>query len=203
MRRARRAGAVAGEIEDLLTAYGVPLPTAAVRVLLADRERPTTAEHLARVAAGERAEFLRTRTVPRLCSAIAPDGTLVAPRWWAAGEWRLARRILTGDARPLWQGRFVEQVCSDLLGRRRPALPELATLVHGTVAQLGLADELARLREPSDWGEIRALVLDFHPGVLVADDVATDQQLEAEEALLAAGPPAVDLYFGVSRQRAR
>src|SRR6185312_7023590 len=112
MRRARRAGAVATDIEELVEAFGVPVPTAAVRVLLADRGRPTTAEHLARVAASERAEFERTRLPPRLCSAIAPDGALVTPRWWAAGPWRPLRRILTDDALPLWRGKLAERVCS-------------------------------------------------------------------------------------------
>jgi hypothetical protein len=203
MRRARRAGAVAAEIEELIEAFGVPVPTAAVRVLLADRGRPTTAEHLARVAASERAEYERTRIAPRLCSAIAPDGTLVTPRWWASGQWRLRRRILTDDARPLWRAKFVEQACADLIARRRPASRELAELVHGTVALLDLAEELARLDDPSDWSEVRALVLDFFPGVIVAHDVTTPQQDDAERALLAAGLPAVDRYFGISRHRAR
>jgi hypothetical protein len=203
MRRARRAGAIAGEIEDLVDAYGVPLPTAAVRVLLTDRDRPTTAEHLARVAATERAEYARTRLAPRLCSAIAPDGALVTPRWWASGQWRLQRRILTDDARPLWRAKLVEQTCSDLIGRRRPASPALATLVHATVAQLDLADDLERLPDPADWSAVRALVLDFFPDVVVAHDVATDQQEGAERALLAADLPAVDRYFGVSPHRSR
>jgi hypothetical protein len=203
MRRARRTGAIAAEIEELVEAFGVPVPTAAVRVLLADRGRPTTAEHLARVAASERAEFLRTAQSPRLCSAIAPDGALVTPRWWATGTWRPLRRILTDDALPLWRGKLAERVCSDLIARRRPPSPELADLVRGTVAQLGLAEELARLDDPSDWSEVRALVLDFFPSVIVAHDVTTVQQDDAEQALLAAGLPAVDRYFGISRHRAR
>ncbi|HET6507706.1 MAG TPA: hypothetical protein VFG42_13025 [Baekduia sp.] len=203
MRRARRAGAIAAEIDDLVAEFGVPLPTAAVRVLLADRDRPTTAEHLARVAASERAEHLRTRVAPRLCCAIAPDGALVAPRWWASGEWRLPRRILTEDALPLWRAKLAEQVCSDLIARRRPASGELTTLVRGTVALLGLADELERLPDPSDWSEVRALVLDYYPGVTFAHDVSTDQQDEAERALLEAGLPVADRYFGISRHRGR
>jgi hypothetical protein len=203
MRRARRAGAIAADIEDLVDAYGVPLPTAAVRVLLADRDRPTTAEHLARVAASERAEFLRTMQPPRLCSAIAPDGALVTPRWWASGAWSPASRILTDDALPLWRGRLAEGVCSELIARRRPASPALAGLVHATVAHLGLVDDLARLPDPSDWSEVRALVLDVLPGVMFAHDVSTDQQDAAAEALRTADLPAVDRYFGVSAHRAR
>jgi hypothetical protein len=203
MRRARRAGAIATEVEDLVEAYGVPLPTAAVRVLLADRDRPTTAEHLARVAASERAEHLRTRLAPRLCSAIAPDGALVTPRWWASGRWALRRRILTDDALLLWRARLAEHACSDLIARRRPATDALATLIHGTVARLDLADELEGLPDRSDWSAVRALVLDFFPGVTFAHDVATDQQEEAERALPAADLPVVDRYFGISPHRGR
>lgn len=202
MRRARRSGSIAAEVEDLVEAFGVPLPTAAVRVLLADRGRPVSAEHLGRLAATERAEHLRTRLPPRLCSAIAPDGALVTPRWWASGEWRAARRILTDDALPLWHGRLAERVCSDLIARRRPASPALADLVRSAVAQLGLAEDLSRLPDSSDWSEVRALVLDVLPGVMFAHDVSTDQQDAAEHALLATDRPAADRYFGVSRHRA-
>ncbi len=198
MRRARRSGAIAGEVDDLVEAFGVPLPTAAVRVLLADRDRPTTAEHLARVAAGERAEFTRTRIAPRLCNAVRPDGAAAVPRWWASGTWRLQRRILTDDALPLWRARLAERVCSDLIARRRPASPALADLVHAAVAALGLADDLARLPDLTDWQEVRALVLDDFAGVLFAEDVSTVQQLEAEAALLAADLPAADRYFGTT-----
>jgi hypothetical protein len=200
-RRARRAGAIAADVEGLVQAFGVPLHTATVRALLADRGRPTTAEHLARVAAGERAEYLRTRQAPRLCSAIATDGALVTPRWWVIGDWRPARRLLTEDALPLWRGRLAEGVCSELIARRRPASPELAGLVRGTIAQLGLSEELARMPNPSDWSELRALVLDFHPGAMFAHDVSTDQQYLAEQALLATDLPGVDRYFGVSPHR--
>jgi hypothetical protein len=195
-RRARRAGALAGEIEDLVEAFGVPLPTAAVRVLLADRGRPVTAEHLARVAAGERAEHLRTGLAPRLAQAIAPGGTAVRPRWWAAGTWRLHRRILTDDALPLWRARLAEHVCSDLIARRRPASPALADVVHGAVAQLGLAEDLSRLPDPSDWPSVRALVLDFHPDAAIAPYVTTDEQAAAESALLASDLPALARHFG-------
>lgn len=203
MRRARRAGAIAAEVEDLVGAFGVPLHTAAVRVLLADRDRPTTAEHLARLAATERAEFERTRLPPRLCSVIAPDGALVTPRWWASGRWSLGRRVLTDDALPLWRGHLAERVCSDLIARRRPASPALADLVRGAVVQLGLAEELSRLPDPSDWAAVRALVLDDLPDVVFADAVSTDQQDDAERALLASDRPAIDLCFGVSPYRPR
>jgi hypothetical protein len=196
LRRARRAGAIAREIEALVAAFGVPLETHAVRVLLADRGRPTTAEHLGRVAAGERAESVRTRLPPRLAVAIRPDGAPVVPRWWAGGGWPLRRRILTEDAVALWRGRLVEGICSELIARRRPASAELAGLVRATMARLDLDAELQRLADPGDWQEVRALLLDHQPGVLVADDVSTPLQDEAERALLDAGLPAVERAFG-------
>jgi hypothetical protein len=197
MRRARRAGAVATEIEALVDAFGVPLPTAAVRVLLADRGRPTSAEHLARVAAGERAELQRTGLPPRLCAAIAPGGARVTPRWWARGEWRPLRRIRTADAVPLWSGKLAEGICADLIARRRPASPELAALVRATMAALGLGEELARLPDPGDWAEVRALLLDHDPDAVFAHEVTTPQQREAEATLLAADLPATARYFGI------
>lgn len=196
LRRARRAGAIATEIEALLEAFGVPLETHALRVLLADRGRPTTAEHLARVAAGERTEFLRTRLPPRLGVALTPDGAPLVPRWWAGGDWRLQRRILTDDALPLWRGKLVERICSELIGRRRHASPELAALVRATMARLGLDDEMLRLPDTEDWQDVRAVLLDNLPGVIFAHDVSTSQQYEAEQALLARDRPAADLYFG-------
>lgn len=196
LRRARRAGAIATEIEALVAAIGVPLETHALRVLLADRGRPTTAEHLARVAAGERTEYLRTRLPPRLAVAVTPEGAPLVPRWWADGDWRLQRRILTEDALPLWRGKLVERICSELIGRRRHAAPELVTLVRATMARLGLDDEMLRLPDTQDWQDVRAVLLDNLPGVIFAHDVATPQQHEAEAALLAADPPAAALYFG-------
>src|SRR5215217_6335545 len=102
MRRARRAGSLAALTADLLDDYSVPLPTHAVRILLNDREHRVTAEHLSRLAAYEREDFLRTRMPPRLCSVVDTHANLVKPRWWARGEWRLQRRILTEDAKPIW-----------------------------------------------------------------------------------------------------
>ena len=196
LRRARRAGAIATEIEALVAAFGVPLETHALRVLLADRGRPTTAEHLARVAAGERTEHLRTRLPPRLAVAITPDGAPLVPRWWAEGDWRLQRRILTEDALPLWRGKLVERICSELIGRRRHASAELVTLIRATMARLGLDDEMLRLADTEDCQDVRAVLLDNLPGVIFAHDESTPQQHEAEAALLAADPPAAALYFG-------
>lgn len=196
LRRERREGAVATIIEELVEGFGVPLETVAMRALLADRGRPTSAEHLARVAAGEQAEFLRTRMPPRLAMVIARDGAKVTPRWWAGGDWRLLRRIRTEDAVLPWRSRLVEQICLELIGRRRPAAPELVMLVRATMAQLGLEDEMTRLPDTSDWQDVRGLLLDNYPGVLGAHDVSTPEQREAEAALLAADRPAVERYFG-------
>src|ERR671930_575608 len=108
MRRARRPDSLAAAVVELLDGFESPLPTHAVRILLTDQGRAVTAEHLARVAAYERDDFLRTRMPPRLCSVIDADALLVSPRWWAIGSWRLQRRILTQDARTLWIAMLAE-----------------------------------------------------------------------------------------------
>jgi hypothetical protein len=68
--------------------------------------------------------------------------------------------------------------------------------VRASMARLGLDEELARLPDPSDWQDVRALLLDHDPDVVFAHDVATPQQREAEAALLGAEPLAVELFFG-------
>src|SRR4051794_22178085 len=111
--RARRANSVATAIEELLVAYQTPIPTYAVRVLLASSGRPVTAEHLSRAAANEREVFERTRMPPLVCSAIDANGELVKPRWWVRADWRLQRRILTEDTVALWFAGLADRLCLD------------------------------------------------------------------------------------------
>jgi hypothetical protein len=67
------------------------------------------------------------------------------------------------------------------------------------MARLMLDRELERLPDQRDWQELRALLLDHYPDA-VALDVATPQQYDAEQALLATELPAADRYFGISRR---
>jgi hypothetical protein len=196
MRRARRPDSLAASIVELLDVFATPVPTHAVRVLLADRGRTVSAEHLGRVAAYEREDFLRTRMPPRLCSAIDADGRLVKPRWWANGDWRLQRRILTEDAKPLWLAMLAERICWDLGQREQPAGPEIINLVRWAITRLGLENRYETPRSREGWTDLRSLVVSAYPGVTHSLDSPTTEQHEAEARLIAAGSPAVDLYFG-------
>jgi len=202
MRRARRPDSLAAAIVELLETFQSPLPTHAVRILLTDQGRTVTAEHLARIAAYERDDFLRTRMPPRLCSVIDADALLVSPRWWANGSWRLQRRILTQDTKSLWIAMLAERLCRDLAQRPEPGRREVVTLALWAVAQLGLQNHVDVPLTRDDWLNLRALVVNAHPGVTHSLDSPTTEQHAAEERLNAAGLPAVDLYFGKPRKRA-
>jgi hypothetical protein len=198
--RARRADSLAAAIEELLDAYQTPLPTNAVRVLLADSGRPVTAEHLSRAAANEREVYERTRMPPLVCSAIAPDGELVRPRWWVDADWRLQRRILTDDAMALWFAGLADRLCLDFARRRRPVDGELRRLGLWAITRLGIENRFDLPLAPADWMAIREQVAEAHPGVTHSLDGATEQQRLAEARLREAGVP-VDLYFGRPRSR--
>ena len=201
-RRARRPDSVAAAIFDLLGEFETPVPTHAIRILLADRGRAVSAEHLARVAAYEREDFLRTRMPPRLCSVIDVDANAVTPRWWAKASWRLQRRILTEDAKPLWLAMLAERVSWDFAQRTDAVGPEVATLVFWAISQLGLERTFDVPRAPADWINLRSLVVDSYPAVTHSLDSPTPQQHEAEARLKGADVPGVELYFGKSRRRA-
>lgn len=203
MRRARGEGSLAAATVDLLNDYNVPLPTHAVRILLNDHGRRVTAEHLSRLAAYEREDFLRTRLPPRLCSVIDADGNLMSPRWWARGEWRLQRRILTEDAKPTWFAVLAERLCHELSGRDGVPSDEIRTLALSTVALL--LPEQRNFSVPlsgDDWLDLRAQVVNAHPGATHSLEGPTSAQHDAEADLKAADIPAVDLYFGRRRPRA-
>src|SRR5262245_53632882 len=102
LRRTRGETSLAAATVELISEFDVPVQTQAVRVLLNERGRVVTAEHLGRLAAYERDDFLRTGLPPRLCSVIDVHAELVSPRWWALGQWPLQRRILTAESKSAW-----------------------------------------------------------------------------------------------------
>src|ERR1039458_6530711 len=108
----------------LLEEFQRPIPTDAVRVILNDRGRAVTAEHLGRLAAYEREMWLRTLSPPALCSVIDADAVAIRPRWWALGDWRLQRRIMADDVRPIWFASLGERLCLDLADRKSPQRSE-------------------------------------------------------------------------------
>lgn len=198
-RRVRRPDSLAASVVELLDDYRIPMPTHAVRIILTDRGRPVTAEHLGRLAAYERADFLRTLEPPRLCGAIDTDAYAVTPRWWARGDWRLRRRILSEDVKQIWQARLGDLLCTELAERRQPPGPEIVTFALGTIARLLPNRYFDVPCSAGDWMHFHSLLSDKHPSVTGPLESPTRQQSHAEQQLRAAGFPAVDLYFG--RQR--
>ena len=79
---------------------------------------------------------MRTRVPPPLCSTLEPDGTATNPRWWARGDWRLQRRILTDDVKPIWIATLAERLCIDLAERPDGRDVAIINLTLGAVAQI-------------------------------------------------------------------
>jgi len=201
LRRTRSDNSLAAAVVEVLTEFQVPVATQAVRVLLTDRGRTVTAEHLSRLAAYEREDFLRTRLPPRVCSVIDVDANLISPRWWALGDWRLQRRIRTDDAKTIWLAVLGERLCHKLSDRHGPS-QQLKNLALSTVARL--LPEERYFESPlsrDDWLDLRRQIVEAHPGATHSLDGASSEQSEAEAKLKAAQTPAVDLYFGRRQPR--
>jgi hypothetical protein len=185
-------------VVQVLEEFQCPVPTDGVRVILVDRGRLVTAEHLGRLAAYERHDWLRTLLPPRLCSAIDRDASALRPRWWALGDWRLQRRIMTDDVRPIWFATIGERLCLELAERQDLPGTPLSTLALACAARALEASYFDVPVSRDDWLGLRRLIYDRHMGALSNRAGATGQQHNAEARLLQAGLPAVDLYFGRS-----
>jgi hypothetical protein len=195
-RRARRPDSLAAAVVGVLGEFGCPLPTSAVRVILNDRGREVRAEHLGRLAAYERDDFLRTRLPPRLCAVIDPDARAVRPRWWALGEWRLQRRIMTEDVRAIWFATMAVRLCLDLADRREPPGSPIVTLALGSVARAIGSQQFDVPASRDEWMALRERVYAPYIGALNNLDGPTGEQHTAEAGLMGAGTPPADLYFG-------
>ena len=201
-RRARREGSLAAAVGVILDDFQCPVSTTAMRVVLNDRGREVTAEHLGRLAAYQREDFLRTRYPPELCWALAPDGTAVKPRWWARGTWRLQRRILTKDVHPIWTAILAERLCFDLAERPDNRGRAIVSLALGSVSQVvGRSIELPT--SGAEWVDLRTEVYEQHLGVFGNLAGATFEQQEAERRLQGEGLSAFDLLFGRAGRPAR
>jgi hypothetical protein len=195
-RRARRPDSLAASVVGVLDDVQCPVPTDAMRVILVDGGRAATAEHLARVAAYEREDWLRSRMPPRLCSVIDAQAVAVKPRWWARGDWRLERRIMTEDVKPIWFARMAERLCLELADRIQPPGSPITTLALACIAR---AIDVSHFDVPTssdEWLALRQLVYGHYLGAFHNLAGATAQQHEAEAVLTGAGMPAVELYFG-------
>jgi hypothetical protein len=181
---------------DLLEDFQSPIPTDAVRVILNDRGRDVTAEHLGRLAAYEREMWLRTLSPPTLCSAIDANAIAIKPRWWALGDWRLQRRIMTDDVRPIWFAALGERLCLQLADRENTHGSPLATLALACAARV-LGERYFDVPISSEqWLELRRRIYEPYNGALNNRAGNTAQQNDAEARLIEARLPAVDLYFG-------
>jgi hypothetical protein len=191
--------ALSATVAELLDEWQVPLPTAAVRILASLRRGDeVAAEALSRLAAAQRDEFLRANVPPRLCHAIAEDGRpLLSPRVWASGQWRLARRIATPDALPGWQVALAAGLCQEMLRLGSAAPQSLGRLTLEALARV-LGPVASYLPgDAQEWEQLRRRVLTTVPlGAGPANH--TLGQAAAEDALIARGLPAVNLYFGIS-----
>ena len=116
-RRVRRPDSLATSVVAVLNEFQSPVPTDAMRVIVNDRGRNVTAEHLGRLAAYERQDYLRTFMPPRLCSVVDKDANAITPRWWALADWRLQRRIMTDDIKPIWFASLATILCRELADR--------------------------------------------------------------------------------------
>lgn len=195
-RRARRPDSLAASVVEVLRAFQSPVPTDAMRVILIDRGREVTAEQLGSLAAYERQDWLRTLMPPRLCSVIDADANPIRPRWWALGDWRLERRIMTDDVRPIWFARLAVALCRELAERDEPRGSPIAMVALATAARAIGGRHIDVPTSRDEWCELHRLVYEPHMGALQNLAGPSAQQCEAEAKLLSAGVPAVDLYFG-------
>jgi hypothetical protein len=195
-RRARRPDSLAAAVVGVLGEFECPVPTDAVRVILTDRGREVRAEHLGRLAAYERDDFLRTWLPPRLCAVIDADARAVRPRWWALGEWRLQRRIMTEDVRAIWFATMAVRLCYDLADRIEPPDSPIVTLALGSVARAIGPQPFDVPVSRDEWMALRERVYAPYIGALNNLDGPTGEQNAAEAELTGAGIPAADLYFG-------
>jgi hypothetical protein len=195
-RRARRPDSLAAAVTDVLDELQCPVSTTAIRIILNDRGRPVTAEQLGRLAAYQREDFLRTRIPPQLSWALEANGAATNPRWWARGDWRLQRRILTEDVKPVWVAHLAERLCLDLADRPRDRDPAIVTLTLGAIAKLLGSRHFDVPTTTDEWMELRKDVYVRHMGDFGNLTGATPQQHEAEASLQAAGLSGFDLLFG-------
>jgi hypothetical protein len=195
-RRARRPDSLAVSVTELLDDFQCPVSTTAIRIMLNDRGRAVTAEQLSRLAAYEREDFLRTRVAPRLCSTLEPDGTATNPRWWARGEWRLDRRILTNDVKPIWIATLAERLCLDLADRAARPDAAIVTLALGAAAQVLGGRYFDVPMSKDEWMDLRKEVYDPYMGAFSNRAGATSEQHDAEAKLKAEALSGFELLFG-------
>jgi hypothetical protein len=173
-----------------------PVPTAAVRLILLDSGRAVTAEQLGRLAAYERHDYARTRMPPRLCSAIDSNGVALNPRWWARGDWRLERRIITPDAVPGALAVLAVHLCRHHADAGSRTSPELVAYTVGIANRVVHPEQVDTPASPNEWMNLHTRIYGLYMGVLSNLSGTTPNQDAAAGNLRAAGLPGLALLFG-------
>jgi hypothetical protein len=186
---------LATTVDQILSETQVPVETGPMRILVsAIRDEEVTAERLARLASFERENFLKTREPPRLCSALYPDGTTPPRRVWAAGGWRVARRVLSPDSE---RGRLaaVGIYACTLIVDHGLQDERIGPLAHGFAAQ-SVGPIAGYYPGPIEqWQELRQKLRQVPVGPGVTNP--TREQEAVEAALQQAELTPFSLYFGL------
>jgi hypothetical protein len=180
-------------LESTLETLLVPVPAAAMRALgafgLPGRE--ITAEALGRAAAYSEESFLRRRKTPRFAWVLYDDGTVVTPRYWALGSWRLSRRIWETEAVAHW-----DVVLALYLAGRMASEPGLKTELIETAAKEAVSRVLGprSLDSLPDWHAINVeLASHQHP---LGPAATTAEQDRTAARLEKSGLTPFSLFFG-------
>jgi hypothetical protein len=181
-------------LESILEALLVPVPAAAMRALAAFGlpGRDITSEALGRAAAYSEESYLRRRNTPRFAWVLHDDGTVVTPRYWALGSWRLSRRIWDPEAETQW-----DVVLALHLARRMDAGERgLETKPIETAAKEAVSRVLGprSLDSPPDW---HAISIDLASHQHPAGPAGTTAEQDRRAALLEkSGLTPFSLFFG-------
>ena len=194
--RARRADSLAAAVVELVDTIQLPVPTTAVRMILSDRRRSATAEQLGTLAAYERQDYARTRIPPRLCSAIDADANALNPRWWARGDWRLERRIITATSKPIAMTGIAVYLCRHLADQPSRTNPQLVSYTLSLASQLLDLKYFETPLSSDGWMELHRHLYGAYNGALNNLGGFTSDQHEAAEQLRTANLPAIALFFG-------
>lgn len=189
---------LASTVLEILDDFQVPMPTATVRVVAtARRPNGVGAESLSRLAAAQREEFARSRMPPRLCHVLDEHARALTPRVWARGDWRIARRLATGDALSGWQAALAVGLCNEMVRFGHNAPPALGRVTLEALARVIGPIATYLPGSPEEWRQLRSQASAFLPGPGIATH--TTQQQLAEERLTKRVPPmpAIALYFGI------
>jgi hypothetical protein len=182
-RRARQADSLAASVSSILGELQTPVATPAMRVILTDRGRLTSAEQLGRLAAYQREDFARSHVSPPLCWTVEPDGTATSPRWWALSDWRFGRRIRTPDTGRVWLAHLAVWLTSDLARSPHGHSNEFVSLALGSVVRVLGPQSFDVPSSAEDWSVLRTAVYEPFTGSFSNLTGVTGEQQDVEDSL--------------------